>query len=101
MQRSPAGSVADPDLTPLPAGGGVNISILEACAVAGVIVVVIVAIAGDDVDAPIGMVISVVEAVAHVGVRVTVVAEGRFSVSFRVIAGHAALDKSAADMAAR
>ena len=34
---SAAGSVADPDLTPLPARGGVNMPILEARAVAGVI----------------------------------------------------------------
>src|SRR6202023_2989706 len=35
--RSAVGSVADPDLTPPPAGGGVNMAILEACAVVGVI----------------------------------------------------------------
>src|SRR5438552_1234421 len=34
---SPAGSVADPNLTPPPAGGGVNLPILEACTVIGVI----------------------------------------------------------------
>jgi hypothetical protein len=36
--RSHASSVANPDLTPLPAGGGVNIPILEARALAGEIV---------------------------------------------------------------
>jgi hypothetical protein len=78
---SAVGSVADPDLTPLPAGGGVNMSILEARAVAGVIaqavivVVIVVVIAGDDDEAiaevvisiVISVVISVVEATAHVG----------------------------------
>jgi hypothetical protein len=34
------GSVANPDLTPPPAGGGVNVPILEACAVIGVVAVV-------------------------------------------------------------
>jgi hypothetical protein len=33
--RSRASSVANPDLTPLPAGGGVNSPILEARALAG------------------------------------------------------------------
>ena len=40
-KRSPrafsSGSVADPDLTPPPAGGGVNVPILEACSVIAVI----------------------------------------------------------------
>jgi hypothetical protein len=105
------GSVADPDLTPLPAGGGVNMPILKARAVAGVIaqaviiVVIIVVIAGDDDEAiaevVIFVVISVVEATAHVGamkVVHTTVAEVRVSVSSRTVASYAAADRSAADM---
>ena len=73
--RSAAGSVADPDLTPLPARGGVNMPILEACAVAGVIaqavivVVIVVVIAGDDDEAIAEVVISIVISVVslHVG----------------------------------
>jgi hypothetical protein len=42
--RSPAGSVADPDLTPSPARGGVNMPILEACAVIGVVAEVAVTV---------------------------------------------------------
>jgi hypothetical protein len=42
--RSPGGSVADPDLTPSPAASGVNVPILEACAVIGVIAEVGVAV---------------------------------------------------------
>jgi hypothetical protein len=42
--RSPASSVADPDLTPPPAGGGVNVPILEACAVIGVVAGVVVTV---------------------------------------------------------
>lgn len=104
---SAAGSVADPDLTPLPAGGGVNMPILEARAVAGVIahaviVVVIVVIAGDDDEALAEVVISVVipvtDAAAHAGavkfaaharavkVAPSAVAEVRVSVSSQVIA---------------
>jgi hypothetical protein len=109
---SAAGSVADPDLTPLPAGGGVNMPILEARAVAGVIahavivVVIVVVIAGDDDDAPAEVVISVVipvvipvaDAAAHAGavkfaahagavkVAPSAVAEVRVSVSSQVIA---------------
>jgi len=103
---SAAGSVADPDLTPLPAGGGVNMPILEARAVAGVIahaviVVVIVVIAGDDDEALAEVVISVVipvVAAAHAGavkfaahagavkVAPSAVAEVRVSVSSQVIA---------------
>jgi hypothetical protein len=104
---SSAGSVADPDLTPLPAGGGVNMPILEARAVAGVIaviVVVIVVIAGNDDEAVAKVVISVVISVvaaAHAGaVKFTAahagavkgapcaVAEVRVSVSSQVIAAH-------------
>jgi len=121
---SAAGSVADPDLTPLPAGGGVNMPILEARAVAGVIahaviVVVIVVIAGDDDEALAEVVISVVipvtDAAAHAGavkfaahartvkVAPSAVAEIRACVSSQVIgahmiAAHAAADKSAAGM---
>jgi hypothetical protein len=112
---SAVGSVADPDLTPLPAGGGVNMSILEARAVAGVIaqavivVVIVVVIAGDDDEAiaevvisiVISVVISVVEATAHVGamkVVHTTVAEVRVSVSSRTVATYAAADRSDADM---
>jgi hypothetical protein len=112
---SAVGSVADPDLTPLPAGGGVNMSILEARAVAGVIaqavivVVIVVVIAGDDDEAiaevvisiVISVVISVVEATAHVGamkVVHTTVAEVRVSVSSRAIADYAAAGRSDADM---
>jgi hypothetical protein len=112
------GSVADPDLTPLPAGGGVNMPILKARAVAGVIaqaviiVVIVVVIAGDDDEAiaevvisivisiVISVVISVVEATAHVGatkVVHTTVAEVRVSVSSRTVASYAP-DRSAADM---
>jgi hypothetical protein len=113
--RSAAGSVADPDLTPLPARGGVNMPILEAWAVAGVIaqavivVVIVVVIAGDDDEAiaevmisiVISVVISVVEATAHVGamkVVHTTVAEVRVSVSSRAIADYAAAGRSDADM---
>ena len=114
------GSVADPDLTPLPAGGGVNMPILEARAVAGVIaravivVVIVVVIAGDDDEALAEVVISVVipvVAAAHAGavkfaaahartvkVAPSAVADVRVSVSSRVIAAHAAADKSAAGM---
>jgi hypothetical protein len=109
------GSVADPDLTPLPAGGGVNMPILKARAVAGVIaqaviiVVIVVVIAGDDDEAiaevvisiVISVVISVVEATAHVGamkVVHTTVAEVRVSVSSRTVASYAAADRSAADV---
>jgi hypothetical protein len=72
-----AGSVADPDLTPLPAGGDVNMPILEARAVASVIaqavivVVIVVVIEGDDdealVEVVISFVIPVVDAAAHAG----------------------------------
>jgi hypothetical protein len=109
------GSVADPDLTPLPAGGGVNMPILKARAVAGVIaqaviiVVIVVVIAGDDDEAiaevvisiVISVVVSVVEATAHVGamkVVPTTVAEVRVSVSSRTVANYAAAGRSAADM---
>jgi hypothetical protein len=109
------GSVADPDLTPLPAGGGVNMPILKARAVAGVIaqaviiVVIVVVIAGDDDEAiaevvisiVISVVVSVVEATAHVGamkVVHTTVAEVRVSVSSRTVANYAAAGRSAADM---
>ena len=78
--RSVAGSVADPDLTPLPAGGGVNLPILEACGVAGVIaqavvtvvVVTVVPIARDvTVQAGAEMFAEVViSVVAVVGMRV-------------------------------
>jgi hypothetical protein len=108
-------SVANPDLTPLPAGGSVNMPILEARAVAGIIaqavivVVIVVVIARDDDEAiaevvisiVISVVISGVEATAHVGamkVVHTTVAEVRVSVSSRVIARYAAADRSAADM---
>jgi hypothetical protein len=113
--RSAAGSVADPDLTPMPARGGLNMPILEACAVAGVIaqaviiVVIVVVIAGDDDEAiaevmisiVISVVISTVEAAAHVGamkVVHTTVAEVRVSVSSRAIADYAAAGRSDADM---
>jgi hypothetical protein len=43
-ERFRGGSVADPDLTPSPAGGGVNMPVLEACAVVGVIAEVIVTV---------------------------------------------------------
>jgi hypothetical protein len=98
--RSPAGSVADPDLTPLPASGGVNMPILKACAVAGVIVqtipVVVIVVAGEANEAlaevmisvviviSVAIVSSVVETAAHartVNLVRTVVAEERFSVS--------------------
>ena len=109
------GSVADPDLTPLPAGGGVNMPILKARAVAGVIaqaviiVVIVVVIAGDDDEAiaevvisiVISVVVSVVEATAHVGamkVVPTTVAEVRVSVSSRTVANYATAGRSAADM---
>jgi hypothetical protein len=105
------GSVADPDLTPLPAGGGVNMPILKARAVAGVIAqaVIIVVIAGDDDEAiaevvisiVISVVIPVVEATAHVGamkVVHTTVAEVRVSMSSRTVANYAAAGRSAADM---
>jgi hypothetical protein len=42
--RSPRGSVADPDLTPPPAGGGVNMPIVEARAIIGVIAEVVVTV---------------------------------------------------------
>jgi hypothetical protein len=102
-----AGSVAGPDLPPLPASGGVNMPILEACSVAGVIaqavisvvVVTVVAIArdvtvqaGTEVFAEAMM--SVMEAVAHA--RAVKVASG----SSQVIASRAAADKSAAGMPA-
>ena len=49
--RSPGSSVANPDLTPLPAGGRVNMPILKARAVAGVIVqaitVAVIVVAGE------------------------------------------------------
>jgi hypothetical protein len=109
------GSVADPDLTPLPAGGGVNMPILKARAVAGVtaqaiiIVVIVVVIAGDDDEAiaevmisiVISTVISTVETTAHVGtmkVVRTTIAEVRVSVSSRAIADYAAAGRSDADM---
>jgi hypothetical protein len=102
-----AGSVAGPDLPPLPASGGVNMPILEACSVAGVIaqavisvvVVTVVAIARD-VTVQAGTevfaeaVMSVMEAVAHAGA--VKVASG----SSQVIASRAAADKSAAGMPA-
>jgi hypothetical protein len=108
-------SVANPDLTPLPAGGSVNMPILEARAVAGIIaqavivVVIVVVIAGDDDEAiaevvisiVISVVISTVEATAHVGamkVVHTTVAEVRVSVSSRAIADYAAAGRSDADM---
>jgi hypothetical protein len=112
---SAVGSVADPDLTPLPAGGGVNTSILEARALAGVIaqavivVVIVVVIAGDEHEAiaevmisiVISVVISTVEATAHVGtmkVVRTTIAEVRVSVSSRAIADYAAASRSDAGM---
>jgi hypothetical protein len=107
--RSASGSVAYPDLTPLPAGGGVNMAILEARAVAGVIaqavivIVIVVVIAGDDDEAlaevVISIVIPVVDAAAHAGAvkfAPAAIAEVRVSVSSQVIAAHAAANKSAA-----
>jgi hypothetical protein len=117
--RSASGSVAYPDLTPLPAGGGVNMAILEARAVAGVIaqavivIVIVVVIAGDDDEAlaevVISIVIPVVDAAAHAGavkfaaahartvkVAPAAIGEVRVSVSSQVIAAHAAANKSAA-----
>jgi hypothetical protein len=93
----------------------VNMPILKARAIAGVIVqavivvVIVVVIAGDDDEAiaevvisiVISVVISVVEATAHVGamkVVHTTVAEVRVSVSSRTLANYAAAGRSAADM---
>ena len=92
-----------------------NMPILKARAVAGVIaqaviiVVIVVVIAGDDDEAIAEVVISIVmsvvisgvEATAHVGamkVVHTTVTEVRVSVSSRTVANYAAAGRSAADM---
>jgi hypothetical protein len=66
---SPARSVANPDLTPLPAGGGVNVPILKARVVAGVIVqtitVVVIVVAGHTDEAFAEVMMSIVISVAR------------------------------------